>query len=264
MFEARMAQATVLKKVLEAVKDMVNEANFDCSEEGICLQAMDVAHVSLVNVLLRGQGFEMFRCDRNLALGIHLASLSKVLNCAGKDDAVTVKAEDEGADTAEFMFESAKGDRITTFELTLMDIDSEHLGVPEDTTYTAVIKMPSTEFRRIISDLSTIGDTVTIEVSKDGASFQVAGDIGKGNLCIQSNTSADKPSERVEITMEEPTKQTYAMRYLTFFTKAAPLSDTVTISLSPDVPLVVEFNIGEEVGFVKYYLAPKITEGDLE
>lgn len=72
------------------------------------------------------------------------------------------------------------------------------------------------------------------EVSKDGASFQVAGDIGKGNLCIQSNTSADKPSDRVEITMEEPTKQTYAMRYLTFFTKAAPLSDTVTISLSPD------------------------------
>lgn len=162
MFEARMAQASVLKKVLEAVKDMVNEGNFDCSEEGICLQAMDVAHVSLVNVLLRGQGFEMFRCDRNLALGINLANLSKVLNCAGKDDAVTVKAEDEGADTAEFMFESAKGDRITTFELTLMDIDSEHLGVPEDTTYTAAIKMPSNEFRRIISDLSTIGDTVTI------------------------------------------------------------------------------------------------------
>jgi len=102
------------------------------------------------------------------------------------------------------------------------------------------------------------------EVSKDGASFQVSGDIGKGNLCIQSNTAADKPSERVEITMEEPTKQTYAMRYLSFFTKAAPLSDTVTISLSPDVPLVVEFNIGEEVGYVKYYLAPKITEGDEE
>lgn len=192
MFEARMAQASVLKKVLEAVKDMVNEGNFDCSEEGICLQAMDVAHVSLVNVLLRGQGFEMFRCDRNLALGIHLASLSKVLNCAGKDDAVTVKAEDEGADTAEFMFESAKGDRITTFELTLMDIDSEHLGVPEDTTYTAVIKMPSNEFRRIISDLSTIGDTVTIGTSdmggrrggERGTSASGGSWGGVGSLCL--------------------------------------------------------------------------------
>lgn len=102
------------------------------------------------------------------------------------------------------------------------------------------------------------------EVSKDGASFQVSGEIGKGNLCIQSNTAADKPSERVEITMEEPTKQTYAVRYLSFFAKAAPLSDSVTISLSPDVPLVVDFNMGEEVGFVKYYLAPKITEGDQE
>lgn len=189
MFEARMAQATVLKRVLEAVKDMVNEGNFDCSEEGICLQAMDVAHVSLVNVLLRGQGFEMFRCDRNLALGIQLANLSKVLNCAGKDDAVTIKAEDEGADTAEFMFESAKGDRITTFELTLMDIDSEHLGVPEDTTYTAVIKMPSNEFRRIISDLSTIGDTVTIGTlggEAEGGERAPACDRwgGIGSLCL--------------------------------------------------------------------------------
>ena len=39
-----------------------------------------------------------------------------------------------------------------------MDIDSEHLGIP-DTEYSAVIKMPSAEFQRICKDLSTIGDT---------------------------------------------------------------------------------------------------------
>lgn len=41
-----------------------------------------------------------------------------------------------------------------------MDIDSEHLGIP-DTEYSAVIKMPSAEFMRICRDLTSIGDTGT-------------------------------------------------------------------------------------------------------
>ncbi len=47
-----------------------------------------------------------------------------------------------------FMFESANQERISDFELKLMDIDSEQLGIP-DTDYSATVKMPSAEFARI-------------------------------------------------------------------------------------------------------------------
>jgi hypothetical protein len=40
----------------------------------------------------------------------------------------------------------------------LMDIDSEHLGIP-DSEYQAIVRMPSSEFSRICKDLSSIGDT---------------------------------------------------------------------------------------------------------
>ena len=40
----------------------------------------------------------------------------------------------------------------------LMDIDSEHLGIP-DSEYQAIVRMPSSEFMRICKDLSSIGDT---------------------------------------------------------------------------------------------------------
>jgi hypothetical protein len=42
----------------------------------------------------------------------------------------------------------------------LMDIDSEHLGIP-DSEYQAIVRMPSSEFMRICKDLSSIGDTGT-------------------------------------------------------------------------------------------------------
>lgn len=42
-----------------------------------------------------------------------------------------------------------------------MDIDSEHLGIPE-AEYHAIVRMPSAEFARICKDLSSIGDTGTV------------------------------------------------------------------------------------------------------
>jgi proliferating cell nuclear antigen len=105
MFEARLAKASLLKKILEAIKDLVTDANFDCTATGISLQAMDSAHVSLVALLLRHDGFEHYRCDRNLSLGINLAHMSNILKCAGNDDVVTIKAEDNG-DSVTFIFES--------------------------------------------------------------------------------------------------------------------------------------------------------------
>ena len=39
-----------------------------------------------------------------------------------------------------------------------MDIDSEHLGIPE-AEYDATVKLPAGEFQRIVKDLSSIGDT---------------------------------------------------------------------------------------------------------
>ena len=73
-----MTEGAVLKKLTEAMKDLVTEANFDCSTTGISLQAMDSSHVSLVALLLRADGFDHFRCDRNISLGINLGSMGKV------------------------------------------------------------------------------------------------------------------------------------------------------------------------------------------
>jgi proliferating cell nuclear antigen len=39
MFEARLAQGQLIKKVVEAIKDLVTDANLECSPEALTLQA---------------------------------------------------------------------------------------------------------------------------------------------------------------------------------------------------------------------------------
>ena len=96
MFEARLAQAQLLKKVLDSIKDLVTDANFDCSATGFSLQAMDSSHVSLVAMQLRSDGFEHYRCDRNLSMGMNLGNMAKMLKCAANDDIVTMKVGCQG------------------------------------------------------------------------------------------------------------------------------------------------------------------------
>ncbi len=56
--------------------------------------------------------------------------------------------------------------------------------------------MPSGEFKRIMSELSSIGDTVVISVTKDGIKFSTSGDIGSANVTCRQNTSVDKQVRR--------------------------------------------------------------------
>jgi hypothetical protein len=73
--------------------------------------------------------------------------IDDLLNTNPEREPCDVQAEDQG-DSVTFMFESANQERISDFELKLMDIDSEQLGIP-DTDYSATVKMPSSEFARI-------------------------------------------------------------------------------------------------------------------
>lgn len=47
------------------------------------------------------------------------------------------------------------------------------------------------------------------------------------------------------------------------FAKATPLASQVTISLSSELPVVVEYKIAE-MGYVRFYLAPKIEEDEAD
>ena len=102
--------------------------------------------------------------------------------------------------------------------------------------------------------------------------------------------NVDKEEEAVIVDMREAVTLTFSLRYLNFFTKAAPLSTQVSLSMSEDVPLselhfwlfyrtlifvnvfyfqykiVVEYKINnkedESKGYVRYYLAPKIEDAE--
>jgi proliferating cell nuclear antigen len=171
--------------------------------------------------------------------------MAKIMKCAANDDVLTLRADDT-ADAITFVFEGAKQEKVSDFELKLMDIDGEFLGIPE-TEYNASITMSANEFSKICRDLTILGDTVVISATKEGVKFSVKGDLGAGNILVKQGyisrvccclvlisretggAVADDPSSGTTIELSEPVSLTFALRYLNFFTKATSLSDQVLI-----------------------------------
>jgi len=258
VLEALLQQSTILKRVVDAMKDLCKDVNFDCSERGIQVQSMDSSHVALVSLMLREAAFSDFKCDRAVSLGMNIESLSKILRMCGPTDSLKVRA-DTGADTVSFQCESSAEDRIADFDLKLMEIESEHMEIPEQ-QYKVVAKLPSAEFQKICRDLKEFGETMQINASKEGIRFSVQGDLGTGNVMLKPRDS-DKPEEKVAVTVHEPVVATFALRYLNNFAKAAPLCGSVELGLGPDAPLMVKYDLDSaDNGHLQFYLAPKIDE----
>merc|ERR1712217_348591 len=234
------------------------DVNFDCSEKGIQVQSMDSSHVALVSLLLRECAFADFKCDRPTSLGMNVESLSKVFKICGPSDSLKLKWQND-ADTINFQCENNEDDRIADFDLKLMQIESEHMEIPEQ-QYKVVIKMPSSEFQKVCRDLREFGETMTVTATKEGVKFSVAGDLGAGNVFIKPRDS-DKPEEKVSVTVTENVTSNFALRYLVNFSKAAPLCGSVELGLGPDAPLLVKFELDKaDNGHIQFYLAPKIDE----
>merc|ERR1711953_208744 len=232
--------------------------NFDCSEKGLQVQSMDSSHVAVVSLLLRESAFSDFKCDRPTSLGMNVDSLGKILKMRSPNDSIKVRAQND-ADSVNFQCESGEEDRISEFDLKLMQIESEHMEVPEQ-HYKVTAKMPSAEFQKICRDLKEFGETMQIKASKEGITFSVQGDVGAGNVMLKPRDS-EKPEDRVSLKVQEPVTATFALRYLVTFGKAAPLAESVELGLGSDAPLMVKYVVeSAEKGHMQFYLAPKIDE----
>ena len=207
---------------------------------GISLQAMDSSHVALVSLNLSVDGFEKFRADTAMVLGVSIANLAKVMRLADNADSITLQADQE-ASHLKIIFENPKTERTTEFNLNLITIDSEHLAIPE-TEYQSVVSINSGEFSKICKELYSLSETVNVQTTADFVQFSVEGDIGTGSVKLGNNDS-EKKEDQLHLEVTEGVQQQFALRYLNMFNKASPLTSQTRLCLHQEQPLVVEFQI---------------------
>jgi proliferating cell nuclear antigen len=241
--QATFTRGMIFRRIIDSFQHFITEGNFFCLEDSITLQAMDTSHVSLVSMCLRE--FGSYSCQEPFYMGVHISNLCKILKCMDPEDTLTLGGD---PDTPELSIEFESSKRVAQFRLHLMEIEAEQMDIPE-MDYDCVLVMASAEFKRIITDLQAFGETMIFSATTDGFLFQVKGDTGKANILLKAPE---------QYTCEVDTIAEFSNRHLTYFAKASGLSPNVTLKMSANAPLVVEYTFDE--GHVRFYLSPKMID----
>jgi proliferating cell nuclear antigen len=104
---------------------------------------------------------------------------------------------------------------------------------------------------------------VVIDCTKEGVKFSAQGDIGHGSILLKPGQGSidEEEDQETVIELNQACSLTFSLKYLQNFTKATPLAKSVTLCVSTEVPMLVEYKVGD-IGHIRYYLAPKMNEAE--
>jgi proliferating cell nuclear antigen len=256
LLELKTVQTNAIKVLVEALKEILTDANIEFSDTGMKIVAMDSTRTILVHLKLDKDKFDKYVCTKKLIVGISMLNLFKLIKTITNDDTLSLYLDENNINVMGIVIENSEKNRKTEYELNLMDLDEEHIEIPPQ-EFDSIITMPSTDFQKICRDMSNLSDTIEIKSVGSQLMFSCKGDFAKQSTTLGETVDGinyiKKNSEASDIIQGY-----YNLKHLVLFTKCTNLCNSLEIYMKNNFPLVINFAVGN-LGKLKLALAPKIS-----
>jgi proliferating cell nuclear antigen len=256
VLEISTVQATAVRILVEALKEILIDANFEFTKEGIRIMKMDSSSTVLVHLRLHADNFESYFCDRPRILGINMFNLFKLIRTIGNDDILTLYYDDSKLGVLGIRIENGSKNQVTNYSLNLMEIDIEKIDI-ESEKFESEISMPSADFQKIIKDIAGLSDTIDIKSVGNKLMFSCEGDFASQDTEIgetQNGITFTKNSDKI-------IQGKFSSKHLVSFTKFTNLCNTIQIYIKNDYPIIIQYACAS-LGTCKLALAPKFTNNN--
>ena len=259
VLEFHTVQASAFRILIEALKEILTDANFEFDEHGLKIVAMDSTHTVLVHLRLNADNLEKYYCKKKILLGINLLNFYKLMKIMGNNDTLKLYVTEDNTCVLNIEIENSDKNSITKFKLNLMDLNNKEIEVPSP-EFESVITMPSIDFQKICRDMSNISEEMEIKSVEDQIIFSCKGQFAEQETSIGASNNGitflqnDNENNIVQ--------GIYSLKYLVLFSKCTNLCNSVEIYLKNDFPLITKYNIAS-LGEIKLCLAPKFENEEL-
>ena len=258
VLEIKTVQIAPFRTLMTALKDILLETNITFQHDGIRIINTDKSQTILVHLHLKAENFEHYFCKfPKIVIGVNMFHLFKLINSIDNDDTLTIYIdEDHYCDgIVNFLglkFENGDIKQCKTQLLKLIEPDNEELELPQ-VEFSSIINLPSSDFQKIIRDLSALSDRLEIKSVGDELIFSLSGPFATVQI---RRSECDGNLEYIQ--KQDSTKVTqgeFPLKYLSYFIKCTNLCNSIELMLENDLPLVVKYNVAS-LGDIKLCLAP--------
>lgn len=254
ILEVKTVQSSAFRVLIEALKEILTDANFEFDETGIKVMAMDSSHTVLVHLKLKSENFEYYKINREkIVIGINMINFFKLIKTMGNNDTLSLCIEEDNESVLGIKLENCEKNSITKYSLNLMDLHEENIHCPP-AEFESVIQMPSVDFQKICRDMHNLGDNIEIQSLDNQLIFRCNGDFASQETIIGAN-GALKFIENQN--PDEIVQGVFALKHLVLFSKCTNLCASIELYLKNDYPLIIEYMVAS-LGEIKLCLAPKV------
>jgi proliferating cell nuclear antigen len=244
----KTVQANAFKAAFEVLKDILNDVNMYFDSDGVTILTLDTARAALVDFRLSADNFEEYDCPVPCVAGINITNTFKLLKTISNNDTLSVSIENK--DVLNILIENPTKKTNTMFKLKLLDIDEDHITIPDIPIAVTTI-MQSVDFQRICRDMNNLATDISIK--RDSSNLEIS---CKGDFADQSTTIECIDDKQFQGVCEG----TYSLKYLNMFTKATGMCSTVQLLQEEDNRfLILHYNVAN-LGELKFYLATRVQE----
>ncbi len=269
VLEMKTVQIAPMRTLMTALKDILLETNIVFNQEytdssgklipaGIRVINMDKSHTILAHLFLDALKFEHFYCKYpKIVIGVNMLHLFKLINTIDNDDTLTIYIEEKDysdgiVEHLGLKFENGDIKQSKIQKLKLIEPDEEELDMPS-VKFSSIINLPSTDFQKIIRDLSNISERLEIKSVGNELVFSCSGPFAS---CKISRSESDGVTEFVKKCDDTSVIQgEFSLKNLSYFIKCTNLCNNIEMYLENDLPLVVKYNVAS-LGEVKLCVAP--------
>ena len=252
LFEIKTIQAAAFRTLIEALKEILTEANLEFDRTGIKIMAMDETHTVLVYLRLHADRFENYYCPVKHVLGVNMIYLFKLIKTMGNSDSLTLYLPASNPNKLGIRMENTEKGQVTNFFLKLFDTDVEDISIPS-LNFTSIIHMQSADFQKICRDMNVLGEKMEITSSGQNLIFRCVGDFAEQETVIADNQQSTKVQTKGG--SNEITQGIFQLKHLVLFTKCTTLCPSIELYLKNDYPLILRYMVAN-LGEVKLVLAP--------
>jgi proliferating cell nuclear antigen len=248
VFKAKIENARLWKNLLSAISTLIEEADFNTSEDGIKLRAMDPSHVAMVDFTLEKKAFDEYHCDKSVSIRINIDSMLRLLRRIKSNETLELAFNED----TKKMILTLKEKITKQFTIPTLNPTGEQVPTPK-VTFNCKIKMAIGGLKEIMEDMQAVSDHVKLEAKENKLLVSASSELSSANIEV------DKQSDiLLDTEFKESALATYNLNYLTEMVKAgSALSETATVEFSTNMPIKIEFEISQK-GKLAYYLAPRI------